>query len=98
DMTHLEEVLALHDLRRDPGAGSAAQFAARCRANIVHRGMHHHVFITATVIDVLEHSGWGVINVTARRPYHIAALATHPRDKHMPPATRRAALERSAFA
>ncbi|MBM4131369.1 class I SAM-dependent methyltransferase, partial [bacterium] len=31
DLTHLEEILRLHDLARDPGAGDGAAFAARSR-------------------------------------------------------------------
>lgn len=44
DMSHLEEVLELHDLSRDPPAGGQVEFAARCRNNLRIRSLHHHVF------------------------------------------------------
>lgn len=31
DLSHLDEILALHDLRREPWAGSPTEFAARSR-------------------------------------------------------------------
>ena len=33
DLTHLEEILRLHDFAMDPEAGDREAFAARCRAN-----------------------------------------------------------------
>jgi SAM-dependent methyltransferase len=50
DLTHLEEILALHDLQRDLPAGTPEQFRARCMRNVENRCMHHHVFS----IEVLE--------------------------------------------
>ncbi|MDX2129837.1 MAG: methyltransferase domain-containing protein [Chloroherpetonaceae bacterium] len=44
DMTHLEEILSLHDLSRDPLAGDFASFKARSEANFTYRGLHHHIF------------------------------------------------------
>jgi SAM-dependent methyltransferase len=44
DLTHMEEVLYLHDLKRDPYAISKDSFYKRTKENYLHRGMHHHVF------------------------------------------------------
>ena len=44
DMTHLDEILKLHDLSRDLPAGSLEEFKLRCLDNFNIRGMHHHVF------------------------------------------------------
>ena len=44
DMTHLTEVLKMHDLKRDPQAKSYENFVGRCNDNINNRCMHHHVF------------------------------------------------------
>lgn len=44
DLTHLNEILAKHDLKRDPPAGSPAEFEARSRLNVQNRCLHHHVF------------------------------------------------------
>lgn len=44
DLTHLEEILALHDLRRDLHAGTMAQFRERSLRNFENRCLHQHVF------------------------------------------------------
>jgi len=44
DLTHLEEVLKLHDLKRDPQAGDYQNFRERCADNYLNRCIHHHVF------------------------------------------------------
>lgn len=57
DLTHLDEILRLHDLERDPPAGTLAQFEARSRKNFEHRGLHHHVFDPSTIAAMVEHAG-----------------------------------------
>lgn len=44
DLTHLEEILELHDLTLDSHAGTYKAFKERCENNMRVRGMHHHVF------------------------------------------------------
>jgi len=44
DLTHLNEILELHDLKRDPHAGSRENFKKRCLQNFENRCLHHHVF------------------------------------------------------
>ena len=44
DPTHLEEILILHDLKRDPQARPFDKFRKRCENNYENRCMHHHVF------------------------------------------------------
>lgn len=58
DMTHFEEVLALHDLEMDKPAGSAEEFRARCMRNAETRCMHHHVFNLALLDRSLRHTGF----------------------------------------
>jgi SAM-dependent methyltransferase len=50
DLTHLEEILQLHDLKMDPPAGTYEQFKTRSFDNYKNRCLHHHVFS----LDVLE--------------------------------------------
>jgi SAM-dependent methyltransferase len=50
DLTHLEEILKLHDLKMDPPAGNYEQFRLRSLDNYKNRCLHHHVFN----FDVLE--------------------------------------------
>lgn len=75
DLTHLEEVLALHDLDRDPGLDSKEMLERRGRANLEHRGLHHHVFDPELVLRSVDHAGWQVEAVDVMQPYHIAVLA-----------------------
>lgn len=44
DLTHLEEILKLHDLSMDLPAGNFEQFKARSLKNFENRALHHHVF------------------------------------------------------
>lgn len=44
DLTHLGEILELHDLKRDPHAGSLENFRERSLNNLENRCLHHHVF------------------------------------------------------
>jgi len=44
DLTHLEEILELHDLSMDPPAGTLEQFKERSLKNYENRCLHHHVF------------------------------------------------------
>jgi SAM-dependent methyltransferase len=58
DMTHLDEILSLHDLEMDPLAGSPEEFRARCMRNAEVRCMHHHVFDLALLDHALRHAGF----------------------------------------
>ena len=44
DLTHLEEILSLHDLSMDPPAGDIDNFKRRSLDNFNNRTLHHHVF------------------------------------------------------
>lgn len=78
DLMHLEEILATHDLGRDPAAGSFAQFAARAKDNARHRCLHHHVFNTDLMRDALNKTGWRVISAEPLAPIHLLAFAKKP--------------------
>lgn len=75
DLTHLPEILALHDLEKDVAAGTKEQFRQRCTENQIHRAMHHHVFDTLTALQTVDHAGFKIIRVDNLRPYHIVILA-----------------------
>ena len=76
DLTHLPEILTLHDLRRDPGAGGFEAFKARSERNRENRGLHHHVFDTRLAVELLHHLGMQIRAVESTFPFHIATLAT----------------------
>ena len=44
DLSHLEEILNLHDLRLDPWAGTFDQFKIRSLQNYQNRALHQHIF------------------------------------------------------
>jgi len=74
DMTHLDEFLALHDLERNPGAPSHAVFEQRCRENLETRSMHHHVFVSRTVVDLCRAADLRVLLLRPAAPCHILCL------------------------
>jgi SAM-dependent methyltransferase len=75
DLTHLPEILALHDLEKDKAAGSKEAFQQRCAQNYSKRAMHHHVFDTRTAVALLDHANFQVVRVDTANPYHIMILA-----------------------
>lgn len=74
DLTHLDEILALHDLSRDPGAGTAEQFRERSLKNAQFRAIHHHVFVPETAAALLCEAGFSVIRQDVQG-YNIVTLA-----------------------
>jgi SAM-dependent methyltransferase len=75
DLTHLSEVLELHDLRKDPPAGSFENFRSRCLQNHAFRSMHHHVFDTPTAVAMLDYAGFELLRVDHLKPSHIILVA-----------------------
>jgi SAM-dependent methyltransferase len=61
DLTHLTEILALHDLQRDKFAGTKEEFIARSKNNLQWRCLHHHVFTPELAEKCLEFCGWEII-------------------------------------
>ncbi|BBX61125.1 hypothetical protein MSAS_02990 [Mycobacterium saskatchewanense] len=64
DLTHLDEILALHDLQRDPPAGDLEHFRERSLRNVENRTLHHHVFDVELIKDALSYVGFDMLNVT----------------------------------
>jgi SAM-dependent methyltransferase len=75
DPTHAAEVIALHDLSRDFGVTDVGAFHERVRQNAVVRGVHHHVFDTRRVMDIVTWAGFDLVTVEALLPYHIVVVA-----------------------
>ncbi|SEP80610.1 Methyltransferase domain-containing protein [Lentzea xinjiangensis] len=78
DTTHVPEILELHDMSRDPECGSRAEFEARCADNLDVRGLHHHVFDTASLVELVDHMGLQITAVEAFRPFNIVVVARKP--------------------
>lgn len=57
DLTHLEEILALHDLSMDLPAGDIHNFKKRSLDNFNNRTLHHHVFDLNVMTQMIEFVG-----------------------------------------
>lgn len=79
DMTHLEEILRLHDLAKDPGAGAFESFKQRSKRNLENRCLHHHVFDTRLAVEVIHHIGLQILAVHVVKPYDIIVVAQKPK-------------------
>ena len=75
DLTHLSEILALHDLERDPEAGTMATFKLRSMQNFENRCLHHHVFDARLAAELVEYMGLKICAVEEISPHHILLLA-----------------------
>lgn len=62
DLTHLDEILELHDLSRDPKARPYEKFNQRCRENFNNRCLHHHVFSLELLQSLAEYCGFQTIH------------------------------------
>jgi SAM-dependent methyltransferase len=74
DLTHLDEVLSLHDLSRDPGAKTAQAFRERSLNNAKFRAIHHHVFVHETATEIVREVGFSVVRQDLKG-FHIITLA-----------------------
>lgn len=76
DLTHLDEILALHDLEMDAPAGSPEEFRARCLRNRENRCMHHHVFDLDVLEQSLRHAHFRPLYRTALWDNHLLIFGT----------------------
>ena len=84
DLTHLEEIMCLHDLSKDPDAGDHQSFAKRSRRNFENRCLHHHVFDTRLAVDLVDHKALQIISVEVFRPHDILLIARKPKAVQLP--------------
>ncbi|WP_421840168.1 methyltransferase domain-containing protein [Mycobacterium sp.] len=75
DLTHLDEILALHDLPRDPPAGDLEHFRKRSLNNFHNRTLHHHVFDVQLIGELLNYVGFEIVDMTTTKT-DFFALAT----------------------
>jgi SAM-dependent methyltransferase len=78
DLSHLPEILQLHDLTMDPAAGTIEEFRQRSHDNFTNRCLHHHVFNEANSRELLSQIGIQVLAVEKWLPIHIFLLARMP--------------------
>jgi SAM-dependent methyltransferase len=75
DLTHMEEILALHDLERDKPAGSIEHLRERCLRNTELRCMHHHVFNMQLLQQVMKRAHFRSLYCTDRWENHLLVFA-----------------------
>lgn len=71
DLTHLPEILKLHDLTLDPGAGKDPEmFRKRSLDNFINRALHQHVFSQELLKKSIEHFNMKTVTQYFVPPYH----------------------------
>ena len=71
DLTHLPEILRLHDFALDPRAGNDLKaFKERGEHNLQERALHHHVFSQEVLKKSLEHYRFKVLAQCFIPPYN----------------------------
>jgi SAM-dependent methyltransferase len=75
DLTHLPEVLKLHDVDLDWGLSNSSQLKERLENNYQNRCMHHHVFTTSVLIQMFNFAGMQVLSAESLRPFHAIVSA-----------------------
>lgn len=78
DLTHLDEILQLHDLDKDKPAGNLEQFRVRCMDNLKHRAMHQHVFDESLLRQCFTKVCLTVEAFDMVRPFHQIILGQKP--------------------
>lgn len=81
DLTHLDEILKLHDLSMDLPAGNFSSFKKRSLENYHNRCLHHHVFDTNLVLQIIDYFGLQILAVDFVLPYHIITLNQKKNDR-----------------
>lgn len=71
DLTHLDEILDLHDLTMDKPAGSLEAFKARSLKNIENRALHHHIFDTELLREIYHYFNLEVLKTYDEQEYVI---------------------------
>lgn len=75
DLTHLPEILKLHDFEADHEAGSVDEFKRRSERNHENRCLHQHVFNTELLLAVTNYMGLQIWAVESTMPCHIILIA-----------------------
>lgn len=75
DLTHMPEIMALHDLKRDPEAGDREAFKKRSLLNYQNRCFHQHVFDTHLAVSLVDHMNLQILAVEAILPMNILVVA-----------------------
>lgn len=80
DLTHPDEILALHDLPMDPPAGDLEHFRERSLKNFQNRTLHHHVFDIQLITQMLDYVGFEILDMTTTRTVSFALARKNSED------------------
>jgi SAM-dependent methyltransferase len=75
DLTHLHEILALHDISMTPEIPDQEFFLARSLKNIDNRCLHHHTFTLQSAGDLVRHVGLQILKQDKQPPHHLIFIA-----------------------
>lgn len=75
DRTHVEEIVALHDLAWTPEYPDREAIRKTLANNAQHRLMHHHVFDMRLAVELVQHAGFDVLAQESGFPLHLIVLA-----------------------
>ena len=75
DLSHLDEILQLHDLEKDPGSNDFIEFRKRSDKNYENRCLHQHVFNLKSVVQLVAYLGLEICSAEAVLPMHIICVA-----------------------
>ena len=75
DLSHLDEILALHDLSKDTAAGTLDQFKQRSLKNYENRCLHQHVFDFDLMRQCLDHFNFSIMHLSLVEPCHQIVIA-----------------------
>jgi SAM-dependent methyltransferase len=74
DLTHLEEILSLHDLSLDTPAGNIDQFKKRSYDNYINRCLHQHVFDFKLLEQIFHHFKLKIVFKKSNWPFHLMIM------------------------
>jgi SAM-dependent methyltransferase len=78
DLTHLDEILALHDIARDPPARDVGYMRERSLKNFENRCLHHHVFSQRLLFEIAAELGFRVLDIDLVRRMDMVCVYQTP--------------------
>ncbi|MDP9076356.1 MAG: class I SAM-dependent methyltransferase [Bacteroidota bacterium] len=75
DLTHLDEILSLHETSYDPGINNLEEFKKRCIDNYSNRCLHHHVFDIQLLKQILIYLDLKVVTTDVAPPFNLIVIA-----------------------
>jgi len=76
DLTHLQEILSLHDLSYDDGVNGLDEFKSRSADNFLNRCLHHHVFNISLMEKIYEYFNVKIFLKHTSPPFNLIIMGT----------------------